>query len=183
MNTKTSIWIIGVCFIALATALILYSRSKPPSVVSMITNGCHATQVNPSDSQSFLPDTVCTPGVTDSTVIQTTIIQTICKKGYTATVRPPVSYTEKLKREQIIQYGYHDTNLADYEEDHFIPLELGGSPRDPKNLWPEPHPSLNEKDKVEDYLHTEVCAGKITLMEAQREITKNWYEVYNSIKI
>jgi len=24
-----------------------------------------------------------------------------------------------------------------YEEDHFISLEVGGHPKDPKNLWPE----------------------------------------------
>ena len=39
---------------------------------------------------------------------------------------------------QIAEYGYADTSTADYEEDHLIPLELGGAPRDPNNLWPEP---------------------------------------------
>jgi hypothetical protein len=29
--------------------------------------------------------------------------------------------------------------LGDFEEDHFIPLAVGGSPRSPKNLWPEPY--------------------------------------------
>ena len=34
---------------------------------------------------------------------------------------------------------YADTNpISDYEEDHLIPLELGGSPTSPLNLWPEP---------------------------------------------
>jgi hypothetical protein len=35
----------------------------------------------------------------------------------------------------------HDMGLVgnpkDYEEDHLISLELGGAPRDPKNLWPQ----------------------------------------------
>ena len=91
--------------------------------------------------QSFLPlpDPWCTPGVTYPNVRQSTINQTICVSGWTATVRPPTSYTNPLKAQGIIDYGYSDTNMSDYEEDHFIPLELGGSPRDPGNLWPEPH--------------------------------------------
>lgn len=72
--------------------------------------------------------------------------------------------------------------MGDYEEDHFISLELGGSPKDPKNLWPEPHPSVNEKDRVENYLHSEVCSGKLSLAQAQQEIAKNWYEIYVQIR-
>ncbi|MDQ0913484.1 hypothetical protein QFZ22_009556 [Streptomyces canus] len=29
----------------------------------------------------------------------------------------------------IIDYGYTDTTMSDYEEDHLVPLELGGAPR------------------------------------------------------
>lgn len=84
--------------------------------------------------------------------------------------------------QKLQDYGYVDINSRDYEEDHLISLELGGSPTDPKNLWPEPHPSTNEKDKVENYLHKQVCDGAITLAQAQNEITKNWYDVYQQIK-
>ena len=31
-----------------------------------------------------------------------------------------------------------DADMADHEEDHLVPLELGGSPRDPGNPWPGP---------------------------------------------
>jgi hypothetical protein len=47
-------------------------------------------------------------------------------------VRPPTSYTNALKTQGIIDYGYADKSLSSYEEDHDIPLELGGSPRDPR---------------------------------------------------
>jgi hypothetical protein len=50
----------------------------------------------------------------------------------------------------------------DYEEDHLISLELGGHPTSEKNLWPEaykPKPGAREKDRVENFLHDEVCAG------------------------
>jgi hypothetical protein len=143
---------------------------------------CHAVNVNAADPQAFLPDPNCTPGEIDTSVTQANLFTTICKGGYTQTVRPSVSYTNNLKKQQIIDYGYQDTNMKDFEEDHFISLELGGSPTDPKNLWPEPHPSTNEKDLVENYLHSQVCSGRLTLTEAQTEITKNWYTVYLQIK-
>ncbi len=67
--------------------------------------------------------------------------------------------------------------IADYEYDHFVPLELGGATNDPRNLWPEPGASPNPKDAVEDQLRREVCAERISLAEAQREIVANWTAV------
>ena len=60
--------------------------------------------------------------------------------------------------------------------DHLVPLELGGS-NDIGNLWPEvaePRPGFHEKDKVENYLHEQVCSGAISLKQAQAEIAGNW---------
>ncbi|SEP03691.1 hypothetical protein SAMN05216267_107614 [Actinacidiphila rubida] len=130
-------------------------------------------------SQSYLPlpDPSCTPGVYNSAVTQSTINSTICVSGWTATVRPPTSYTNALKAQGIIDYGYSDTNMSDYEEDHMIPLELGGSPRDPGNLWPEPHygtKTSTTKDGVETKLKNAVCKGTITLSAARTAIKNNW---------
>ncbi len=122
-------------------------------------------------SLNGLPDPTCQPGVIDPTVTATML----CAKGYTTkTVRPPVSYTNKLKRLQIDQYGYSDKAMNHYEEDHLISLELAGSPKDPKNLWPESPPSPNQKDSVENWLHKMVCQNKISLKDAQQGIAKNW---------
>lgn len=142
---------------------------------------CHAQFLNSSDPQAVLPDPNCTPGVINPDVTQENIDSTICQRGFTKTIRPPASYTNHLKREQIQGYGFTDISTRDYEEDHFISLELGGSPSDPKNLWPEPHGSPNEKDLVENYLNRQVCERKMTLVEAQKEITTNWYNVYKTI--
>lgn len=129
------------------------------------------------------PDPALTPGATNPAVSQGTIGRTICVSGYTSKIRPPVSYTEPLKIRQIRQYGYRDTRLSDYEEDHLIPLEVGGSPRAVTNLWPEPHDARlpdgtqagsNAKDGLENYLHQQVCAGAITLARAQREFATDW---------
>jgi hypothetical protein len=134
------------------------------------------------DLQAFLPDPQCTPGSINPSVTQANIFTTICRSGYTKTIRPPVSYTDALKREQIQAYGYTDTNLSGYEEDHFISLELGGNPTDPHNLWPEPKSSPNEKDLVENYLHEQVCSGALSLAQAQKEISTDWYSVYIQIR-
>ena len=128
-------------------------------------------------SSSGLPDPKCTPGAVDPRVTQDNVHSTICVSGYTATVRPPSSYTDALKAQQIKEYGYPDTSLADYEEDHLIPLELGGHPTDPKNLWPEPRggpKSAADKDMVENALNKRVCAGTMTLVAAQSAIATDW---------
>lgn len=120
-----------------------------------------------------LPDPNCTPGETNPNVTQANIKQTICTQGYTATIRPPISYTSKLKKQQMAEYGFHDS-LRNHEEDHLISLELGGNPTDPRNLWPEPHASPNPKDKVEDFLHAAVCNGRVSLADAQHRIATDW---------
>jgi hypothetical protein len=134
-------------------------------------------------SQQYLPDPdpACTPGVTDPRVSQDNIQQTICVPGYTRGVRPPGSYTDERKRQGIADYGYSDTSAADYEEDHLVALELGGSPTDPGNLWPEPrYPAgaggrtAADKDRVENQLHTRVCAGDVSLAGARQAIATDW---------
>ncbi len=102
-----------------------------------------------------------------------TLGATICKAGWTATIRPPVTYTEPLKRRQMREYGFVD-GLGAHEEDHLIPLELGGAPRDVANLWPEPGRSPNPKDRLEDHLRALVCDGAIPLGQAQHAMAYDW---------
>ena len=111
------------------------------------------------------------------------IHRTICRYGYTRTVRPPAAYTERLKRRQIRKYGYTDHWLSDYEEDHLIPLELGGSPTSPENLWPEPRRVVGgwgayRKDRLENRLNHLVCRGRLSLRAAQDAIAKDWIGAY-----
>jgi hypothetical protein len=129
----------------------------------------------------YLPDPKCTPGATDPRVTQDNIRSTICVSGYTATVRPPVSVTDKIKTERMQAYGFAN-DKSYYELDHLISLELGGSPDSVLNLFPEPYAEpygARDKDKVENYLHKEVCDGSISLQEAQEEIRTNWVGVYD----
>ena len=130
---------------------------------------------------SDLPDRALTPGAVDPGITQANIQSTVCVKGYTKTVRPPAHYTNKLKKRQLREYGYADRNPKHYEEDHLIPLSIGGNPHDPRNLWPEPRNSewnAARKDDLEFVLYHMVCDGRISLKDAQTEIASNWIEAY-----
>jgi len=132
-----------------------------------------------------LPDSECTPGATNPEITQDNIKSNICKHGWsTKSIRPSTSYTNPLKKKQIAEYGYKDTNLKHYEEDHLISLELGGNPTDPKNLWPESYNialGAHQKDKVENWLHKQVCSGKMTLKEAQEGIAHDWTQYLSQV--
>jgi len=110
-------------------------------------------------AQSSLPDASTIPGAVNPAVTQKTIGETICIPGWTRIVRPAVGYTEELKRQQMAAFGYHDRRLSHYEEDHLIPLGLGGAPSDPRNLWPEPRtpPDGWGADRKDELGH---CHGK-----------------------
>jgi hypothetical protein len=130
-----------------------------------------------------LPRHDLTSGAIDPRVSQSNIRNTICRPGYTTTVRPPFEYTTAMKHQLMRAYGVKGS-IHDYELDHLIPLELGGCPSCETNLWPQPRnvfPGATEKDEVEDYLHHQVCSGAVPLAKAQREITSDWYAVYERI--
>ena len=125
-----------------------------------------------------------TPGVLNKDVTQANISTTVCKSGWTATIRPIVAYTNKLKATQMAgDYKYLQSTFgaasSAYEEDHLISLQLGGNPSDPKNLWPEPYAGNNarKKDVVESALKRLVCAGTLKLSDAQNAIL-NWPAAY-----
>ncbi|SES00707.1 hypothetical protein SAMN04487983_102764 [Streptomyces sp. yr375] len=129
-----------------------------------------------------LEDPKCTPGAISPAVTQTNLKSTICRKGgYTSGVRPSTYVTGKEKRLNAASYGFAG-NMSDAEYDHLISLQLGGDPNDYRNLWVEPadpgHKKgsgvNNSKDPVETKLHTAVCAGKVTLAQAQQAIVTDW---------
>jgi hypothetical protein len=131
-----------------------------------------------------LPDSFMTPGVTNPDVSQFNIKKTICKSGWTKTIRPPSSYTTALKRQQIVEYGYRNKRLGSYEEDHLISLQLGGNPQDPQNLWPQAYAGkcgARVKDVIETKLKRLVCDPKppLTLVEAQQMISRDWVAAYS----
>ena len=124
-----------------------------------------------------MPDSHCTPGALNAAVRQATIQTTICRRGYTSRIRPSTTVTGPEKRASMRAYGLH-LSAGHYEYDHLISLELGGATNDSRNLWPELGGSPNLKDKVENYLHAQVCDGRVTLSRAQRIIALDWVSFY-----
>jgi hypothetical protein len=172
--------------VLVVVVLVGWFRKMFPSLTkpSAPTVEAVSTRAGPPD---IYPDPARTPGATNPAITQENIHETICNPRWsTKSIRPDRSYTDRMKARQIREYGYSDIRARDYEEDHFIPLELGGNPTDPKNLWPEPFETsipdggANAKNDVEKYLHAEVCSGALTLEQAQREIAEDWYRVYKT---
>lgn len=119
------------------------------------------------------PDPAITPGA----VIAGVAVSDLCRHGYTAEVR---NVPASLKRQVFIRYGIDPARSAAFEVDHLISLELGGS-NAIENLWPEPYEALmgaHIKDKLENRLHRLVCAGTLSLEEAQRAIAGDWQAAY-----
>ena len=144
------------------------SGGSPQWGVQAKTSGCVAP--------GALPDPGCTPG----DILRDATKDKICVSGYSSTVRNvPTSEKDAVYAE----YGITHRATGEYEVDHFVSLELGGS-NDISNLWPEPAeptPGFHQKDKVENYLHAQVCSGAMTLEEAQRQIATNWLAVYDQM--
>ncbi len=128
------------------------------------SSGCSADQ--------SLPDSACSPGA-----VLTTDIQTICVPGYTKTVR---DVPQSEKQEVFAEYGIDWAQHSGYEVDHLISLELGGS-NDISNLFPESYSikyNARTKDQFENYLHAQVCSGKMPIDVAQEEISTDWLKYY-----
>lgn len=125
----------------------------------------------------WLPVPATSPGATNPLVTQQTIEETICVPGWPTKERPPMQFTETLKRHQLRDARYADKRLSHYREDHIIPLGVGGAPNDPRNLWPQTREgACNDlaKDELERTMHRLVCIGKVPLAEAQAAFMPDW---------
>jgi uncharacterized protein YceK len=144
------------------------TSGEPNWGVQTKTSGCMA--------HNGLADSACTPGA----LLATGTKDAICKPGYAQSVR---NVPDSEKNQVYAEYGIPSHTPGQYEVDHLVSLELGGS-NVISNLWPElasPKPGFHEKDKVENYLHSQVCSGAISLKQAQIEIATNWLAVYNQM--
>ena len=126
-----------------------------------------------------LPDPRCTPGALNPAVTASTLASTICRSGYSSTIRPAASVTRPEKIASLNAYGDPDQPSV-FEYDHLISLELGGAANDPRNLWPEPGASPNPKDRLENRLHALICSGQLSLVAAQRAIATDWVSAYRT---
>lgn len=147
-------------------------------LVTLIGIGFASGWMHPRNSHEALaafeplvPDAKLTPGA-----VRPLDISELCGAGGPAEDRPPAS----LQRAVFHEYGMDGAAPDGYEVDHLITPALGGSD-DIRNLWPESYSSewnAHVKDDLEDYLHRQVCTGKMDLPTAQREIATNWITAY-----
>jgi hypothetical protein len=164
-------------------------RAAVVCALALVTAACGGTGATPDRPfgprtkesgcvvHDALPDTACTPGA----VFPDVTGEQICQRGYSSSVR---NVPAALSRQVYVEYGILERSSGEYEVDHLVPLEAGGS-NDIANLFPEaaePRPGFHEKDQVENYLHDQVCSGALSLFEAQREIATNWVEVYQRLR-
>ncbi len=119
------------------------------------------------------PDPVLTPGATLPVTVED-----ICASGYTRKVR---NVPAEVKRDVYRRYGIRHHWKGEFEMDHLISLELGGSNSE-RNLWPESNWTMpwnaRAKDALENALHREVCTSRVPLATAQHEIASDWIAAY-----
>jgi hypothetical protein len=126
------------------------------------------------DGQAVLNDLTVTPGAVDPDL---TAVKLCDPTFHTGTVR---NVTQSMKRAACAAYGQTvGCPGKGFEIDHLVSIEVGGS-NDPANLWPQPvdAPSVigyHTKDVVENRAHAAVCAGKITLAQAQQGLATDWF--------
>lgn len=141
-----------------------------------IVNQSNPTRIGPKEAY---PDFQLNPGKLSDLDPNKTCLD---PNWRTSSIRPPVNYTNALKKQDIALYHYTDTNMADYELDHIVSLEVCGDPKDPKNLWPEPYNltwngkdvGARIKDKVENLMAKMVKAGQISVQEAANNLRFDW---------
>ncbi|MGH9466498.1 MAG: hypothetical protein ACRD1Y_04000 [Terriglobales bacterium] len=128
------------------------------------------------DGQALLPDPQLTPGA----AVAGATAAAVCGHDYSTQER---DVSASLKRQAYTEYRAVKKPGVCCEVDHLISLEVGGS-NTLANLWPQPYepkPGAREKDRLEDYLHREVCSGALPLAQAQRELSQDWVRAYRQM--
>ena len=136
-----------------------------------------------------------TPGAVDPTLVADLskashmvngIEHNICAAGF---VTPPfrvATKSQKIKTAVCLAYGVTSGCPGKaWELDDIVPIEVGGQNAQ-ANLWPQPIAEARVKDhQVEDPLGGPrglVCAGKITLQDAQACVLNDWVACAVTVK-
>jgi hypothetical protein len=133
-----------------------------------------------------LPDSNLTPGATTNVPISI-----LCKHGYTAS--KGVRHVSEATRQAVFvhYFGRVPDRPGDYEIDHLISLELGGS-NSISNLWPQSYITVPFNAHVKDRLENKLAANvrqqlakngeqsaQTLLKQYQQEIATNWIAAYH----
>ncbi|WP_233884728.1 hypothetical protein [Paraburkholderia flagellata] len=124
------------------------------------------------------------PRLLDTRVTQESVTDTICRPGYADTVAPPFDQTMALKDRMLAARGIDSDEGVGYALDRHVPIVLGGSPDATANFDLIPwggHAGERRKSLLTVRLKRCVCAGRMTLAEAQAAITGNWVHQYDRL--
>ena len=127
----------------------------------------------PAVAMAQLPNNYKTPGAT----VKASNAQ-ICNADFAGTLKPVAGWQQN---EALERYGVRPQGFAG-ELDHLIPVSLGGS-NDPDNLWPfhaQGEFTLDAKNALAAKLRDMVCAGKISLKDAQDAFKRDWTKAYRT---
>jgi hypothetical protein len=141
-----------------------------PTVATAPTLPTAACHYRAGASAALLPDRDCTPGAANPELTR----DVLCAAGFDTRRYRRVS--DAQKRAAFARYGIASHAAGEYEIDHLVALEDGGS-NEAANLWPQParpQPGFHEKDLVETYIHRQVCAGTLDLADGQQRIASDW---------
>ncbi|WP_322106311.1 hypothetical protein [Paraburkholderia sp. J41] len=120
----------------------------------------------------------------DARVTQQSVAQTICRPGYADTVAPPFDETMALKDRLLAARGIDADDGVGYALDRHVPIVLGGAPDATANFDLLPwggHGGERRKSLLTVRLKRCVCAGRMSLAEAQAAITGNWSHQYERL--
>lgn len=116
-----------------------------------------------------LPDALVTPGL--SALGGGSAQAHACTVKWSKDVR---HVTLKMKRTVCAAYGARACPGPRWEVDHLVPRQLLGAD-DITNLWPQPIAQARLKDRLENALHKDVCAGRLSIERAQHILRTDWY--------
>ena len=156
------------------------TTSNPPTTnaaTATITTPSRTTTVPPCRYRTFrdgaiAPSPACAPGATDAQAAAHPQ-QTICLRRHASSVIPSERDAERIKLALLDRYQATEPS-ASYVLDQLVAIEDAGSPTDRRNMWPQPIAQAKQKDAIEDYLHREICAGKVTVQQAARVLEGDW---------
>jgi len=131
-------------------------------------------------------------GAVNPEVTQDNLDQTICAKGWAKQARPPSAWAASVKR-RLMREQHPGDDPHQYELDHKVPIEIGGCPNCETNVWLEPWRDPNHhhcefdtladaacKDRLENYVHRQICSGKMTLAQGQALFLGDWTKAYQT---
>jgi hypothetical protein len=180
-NSKAKIREVGrlLALLAVFPAAMSCGGPKQPSPVApAVPTPAPFSPSSPRTAQAASgPPTLPDPNLTPGDTLDVTK-DDVCTPGYSKKVR---NVPAAVKRQAYQEYGIPSHRPGEYEVDHLISLELGGS-NSIKNLWPESYQTqpwnAHVKDALENELHRLICSGQLDMRTAQQEIAQDWVAAY-----